>query len=69
MFNLALRRVLSRLRRPTPRGRRYDSAAFALALAIFFVSGFAALAYQVIWQRLLVIFSGADILGAANERR
>jgi spermidine synthase len=35
--------------------------ALAFALGIFFVSGFAALLYQVIWQRLLVIFSGADI--------
>jgi len=29
--------------------------------AIFFTSGFAALLYQVIWQRLLVLFSGADL--------
>lgn len=32
-----------------------------LALVLFFLSGFAALLYQVIWQRLLAIFSGADI--------
>lgn len=32
-----------------------------LPLIIFFLSGFAALVYQVIWQRLLVIFSGADV--------
>lgn len=31
------------------------------ALLIFFLSGFAALLYQVVWQRLLVIFSGADV--------
>jgi predicted membrane-bound spermidine synthase len=31
------------------------------ALAVFFASGFAALLYQVIWQRLLAIFSGADV--------
>jgi spermidine synthase len=31
------------------------------ALSIFFLSGFAALLYQVVWQRLLVIFSGADV--------
>lgn len=31
------------------------------ALLICFLSGFAALVYQVIWQRLLVIFSGADV--------
>jgi spermidine synthase len=35
--------------------------ALAFALGLFFVSGFAALLYQVIWQRLLVIFLGADI--------
>ena len=33
----------------------------AVALTIFFLSGFAALLYQVVWQRLLVIFSGADV--------
>jgi predicted membrane-bound spermidine synthase len=32
-----------------------------LPLIVFFLSGFAALLYQVIWQRLLVIFSGADV--------
>jgi spermidine synthase len=32
-----------------------------VALLIFFVSGCAALVYQVVWQRILVIFSGADI--------
>lgn len=31
------------------------------ALVLFFVSGFAALLYQVTWQRLLVFFSGADV--------
>lgn len=35
--------------------------AFAWLLAVFFASGFAALLYQVIWQRLLAIFSGADV--------
>jgi len=30
-------------------------------LAIYFSSGFAALLYQVIWQRMLAIFSGADL--------
>lgn len=33
----------------------------ALSVIVFFLSGFAALLYQVIWQRLLVIFSGADV--------
>ena len=32
-----------------------------IAFIVFFVSGFAALLYQVIWQRLLVFFSGADV--------
>ncbi len=31
------------------------------ALAAFGVSGFAALLYQVVWQRILVFFSGADV--------
>jgi spermidine synthase len=34
------------------------------ALAIFFASGAAALVYQVAWQRMLVIFSGADVHAA-----
>src|SRR5688572_30568471 len=33
----------------------------ALVLVIFLTSGFAALLYQVIWQRMLAIFSGADV--------
>src|SRR5437763_8382608 len=32
-----------------------------IAFVVFFASGFAALLYQVIWQRLLVFFSGADV--------
>ncbi len=31
------------------------------ALTAFFLSGFAALTYQVVWQRMLVAFSGADV--------
>src|SRR3954463_14629282 len=34
------------------------------AVAVFFASGFAALLYQVIWQRILAIFSGADVHAA-----
>ena len=34
------------------------------AFALFFVSGFAALVYQVVWQRLLAFFSGADVYSA-----
>ena len=37
---------------------------FPLALVVFCASGFAALLYQVIWQRLLTIFSGADVFSA-----
>lgn len=33
----------------------------AIAYLVFFASGFAALLYQVIWQRLLVFFSGSDV--------
>ena len=36
----------------------------AIVLAVFFASGFAALLYQVIWQRVLVMFSGADVYAA-----
>ncbi|MGH9199926.1 MAG: fused MFS/spermidine synthase [Vicinamibacterales bacterium] len=36
-----------------------------VALAVFFTSGFAALLYQVIWQRMLAIFSGADVYSAS----
>ena len=36
----------------------------ALAMGVFFLSGFAALLYQVIWQRLLAMFSGADVYSA-----
>jgi spermidine synthase len=36
----------------------------SIAFIVFFVSGFAALLYQVIWQRLLVFFSGADVYSA-----
>jgi spermidine synthase len=37
---------------------------FPLTLVVFFVSGFAALLYQVVWQRLLAIFSGTDVYSA-----
>lgn len=37
---------------------------FLLALAVFCVSGAAALLYQVIWQRVLTVFSGADVFSA-----
>ena len=46
--------------------RRLDGGARALNaypffLAVFFLSGFAALLYQSVWQRLLTFFSGADV--------
>lgn len=42
-----------------------DTATFALLTASFFVSGFAALLYQVVWQRMLGIFAGSDAVTAA----
>ncbi len=38
-----------------------DRAVYRFVLLIFFTSGFAALLYQVIWQRALAHFSGADV--------
>jgi len=35
-------------------------------LLIYFASGFSALLYQVIWQRMLAIFSGADVFAATT---
>src|SRR5688572_5669201 len=35
-------------------------AGFAF-MVLFFLSGFAALLYQVVWQRMLTFFGGADI--------
>ncbi len=35
--------------------------AYFLLLTLFFLSGFAALLYQVTWQRMLAIFTGVDI--------
>src|SRR5262245_23536969 len=40
---------------------RVPAGRAALPYVLFFGSGFAALVYQVVWQRLLVIFSGSDI--------
>ncbi|MEO8258193.1 MAG: fused MFS/spermidine synthase [Acidobacteriota bacterium] len=52
-------------RLPAKAGRTPASRAAVLpALAIFFASGAAALVYQVAWQRMLVIFSGADVHAA-----
>lgn len=38
-----------------------DKFVITFVFILFFVSGFAALLYQVIWQRILAIFSGADV--------
>lgn len=42
-----------------------DQAVFAILSAGFFASGFAALLYQVIWQRMLGLFAGSDAVTAA----
>lgn len=41
-------------------GRTSTPAGLAFLL-LFFVSGFAALVYQVVWQRMLTFFGGADV--------
>jgi predicted membrane-bound spermidine synthase len=47
---------------PSPAAPRLPGRlAFALLLGVFFASGFAALLYQVVWQRVLAIFSGSDV--------
>lgn len=40
---------------------RLERIVFLITLVIFFISGFAALLYQVIWQRMLGLFSGTDV--------
>jgi spermidine synthase len=42
---------------------QYSPARMALPtlLFVFFISGFTALLYQVVWQRLLGLFSGSDV--------
>jgi spermidine synthase len=41
--------------------RRDASSSVLIVFLLFFLSGFAALLYQVIWQRMLAIFSGIDV--------
>jgi predicted membrane-bound spermidine synthase len=41
--------------------RSHHAAVRAIVFVLFFTSGFAALLYQVIWQRVLALFSGADV--------
>lgn len=54
---------------PAPRASRVatrgDGRAFAGLAVAFFASGFAALLYQVVWQRMLGIFAGSDAVTAA----
>ena len=42
--------------------RRVDRV---LGYVLFFGSGFAALVYQIVWQRLVVLFSGSDVHSAS----
>jgi predicted membrane-bound spermidine synthase len=41
--------------------QRYAALVIIPALLVFLLSGVAALLYQVVWQRMLVMFSGADV--------
>src|SRR5262245_12039396 len=41
--------------------QRAASARLVVACLLFFLSGLTALVYQVVWQRLLILFSGADV--------
>src|SRR5262245_60753077 len=45
---------------------RLESLLVPSFLLIYFASGFSALLYQVIWQRMLAIFSGADVFAATT---
>ena len=47
--------------RPTAVGHRLPPWQVVAYYTVFCVSGFAALLYQTIWQRVLAIFSGADV--------
>lgn len=57
---LAARRSPAALKADTP-GPRVRSLTYLSFLPLFFASGFAALVYQMVWQRLLTFFSGADL--------
>src|SRR3982750_3581640 len=52
--------------RAAPRGHASVGARHALPVlhAVFFVSGFCALVYQVAWQRMLGLFGGSDTVSA-----
>ncbi|MBX9666478.1 MAG: spermidine synthase [Candidatus Obscuribacterales bacterium] len=40
-------------------------AKFLIVLLLFFFSGFSALIYQVVWQRILGLFTGVDVVSVA----
>ncbi|MCU0866931.1 MAG: fused MFS/spermidine synthase [Planctomycetes bacterium] len=42
-------------------GATTASRSLSVAISVFFLSGFAALTYQVVWQRLLIVFAGGDV--------
>jgi hypothetical protein len=42
-------------------GDDVGAARLPVAYLVFFISGFRALLCQVVWQRLLLVFSGTDI--------
>lgn len=42
-----------------------NSAALFVILLLFFVSGFCALVYQVVWQRMLGLFTGAETVSVS----
>jgi spermidine synthase len=50
--------------RGTAPALRHEGLARGLLFCVFFASGFAGLLYQVVWQRVLAIFSGADVYAA-----
>jgi predicted membrane-bound spermidine synthase len=43
-----------------------SSVTHSIVLALFFASGFAALLYQVVWQRLLTLVTGLDLLSVTT---
>ena len=51
---------VERIARPATAGWRWNiqERALPVALAIFFLSGFSALLYQIVWQRLLTVYYG-----------
>ena len=48
-------------RRGVPGRGELSPAAWPIVQAVFLFSGFAALLYQMIWQRVLTLFGGADV--------